>query len=157
MGNCTSSNPCGEDEADCDHDNQCKEGHKCGTDNCRSSLGFHSQFDCCYSVEEDFCTLENPCDVNQGDCDSNDVCEDNFVCGLNNCPESLGYDSAVDCCYKLPVGDEDFCSINNPCGKDEGDCDLDDECQTGLVCNTITDCSSSFGLNFEVDCCHIGM
>ena len=98
FGNCTDSNRCGEDEGDCDNDSECKEGHKCGTNNCRSlpSLSF---YDCCYKLEEDFCTLENPCGVDQGDCDSNFECLDGLVCGLNNCPNSLGYDSEVDCCY----------------------------------------------------------
>ena len=100
FGNCTSKNPCGEDEGDCNNDSQCKEGHKCGTDNCRASLDFYSQIDCCYSIEEDFCTVENPCGINQGDCDSNDACLDGLICGFNNCPPSLGCDSEVDCCFE---------------------------------------------------------
>ena len=157
FGNCTDSNPCGEDEGDCDHDSQCKEGHNCGTDNCRSSLGFESYYDCCYRVEEDFCMFENPCGVGQGDCDSNDVCQGSLVCGLNNCPESLGYDSTDDCCYKPSVGNEEFCTIDYPCGTNEGDCDFDEECQTGLICNRAIDCSANLGLNYHVDCCQIGL
>ena len=156
-GTCSTSNLCGEDEGDCDHDGQCREGHMCGIDNCRSSLGFESFYDCCYSVEEDFCTIDSPCGENMGDCDSNDVCQGNLVCGLNNCPVSLDYDSEVDCCYKLLVGNEDFCTINHPCGINEGDCDLDGECQKGLICITANDCSSNFGLNYPVDCCQEGM
>ena len=41
----------------------------CGTNNCRSSLGFPSLFDCCYKEEDDFCTIDSPCGVNEGDCD----------------------------------------------------------------------------------------
>ena len=40
-----------------------------------------------------------PCGDDQGDCDSNFECLDGLVCGLNNCPDSLGYDSEFDCCY----------------------------------------------------------
>ena len=58
FGSCTSSNPCGEDQGDCDLNSHCIQGHMCGTDNCRSSLGFESFYDCCYSLEEDFCTIE---------------------------------------------------------------------------------------------------
>ena len=101
FGNCTDSNLCGEDEGDCDLDSQCKDNHKCGNDNCRSSLGFHSQFDCCYGLGIDFCTTENPCGIDEGDCDLNSVCQDTLVCGLDNCPESLGYDSTTDCCHTL--------------------------------------------------------
>ena len=89
FGSCTESNQCGEDEGDCDLDGQCKESHMCGINNCRSALGFHSHYDCCYSLEEDFCTFENPCSVDQGDCDSNLDCLDKLECGFNNCPASL--------------------------------------------------------------------
>ena len=40
-------------------------------------------------MEEDFCTHENPCGVEQGDCDSNDMCMAGLICGLNNCHISL--------------------------------------------------------------------
>ena len=48
--------------------------------------------------EDDFCTPENPCGEDQGDCDTHDECQDGLVCGSNNCPVSLGFDSEVDCC-----------------------------------------------------------
>ena len=152
FGNCTSKNPCGEDEGDCNNDSQCKEGNKCGTSNCRDSLGFHIQIDCCYSIEEDFCTLENPCSVDEGDCDSHDVCQGSLVCGLNNCPKLLGYDSVDDCCYNATLGGEDFCSTENPCAKDEGDCDSDNECQDTLVCG-LHNCPNSPQFSPDVDCC----
>ena len=151
FGNCTDSEPCGEDEGDCDHNSQCKEDHKCGIDNCRSSLGFQSQFDCCYSIEEDFCTLENSCSVDEGDCDTDDVCQGSLVCGLNNCPGYLNYDSAVDCCFKEMVGGEHFCTNTNTCGENEGDCDANNECQGGLECG-VNNCPESLGFN-NVDCC----
>ena len=157
FGSCTDSNPCGEDEGDCDHDGECKEDHNCGTDNCRSSLGFESFYDCCYSLEEDFCTIENPCGVDQGDCDSNVECLDGLVCGLNNCPDSLGYDSEVDCCFGTIVGDDDFCtSDTNPCGVNEGDCDSNNECQTNLLCDTTNSCPASLGFASDVNCCIVG-
>ena len=150
FGNCTISNPCGEDEGDCDLDSQCKGNHKCGTDNCRSPLDFESFYDCCYSLEEDFCTLENPCGANQGDCDSNDACLDGLICGLNNCLASLDYDNEVDCCYTPVVGDEDFCAAGIPCKVDEGDCDSNEECE--LLCGS-NNCPDTLGFALEVDCC----
>ena len=45
---CTSSQKCGEGEGDCDSDVDCAGNLKCGDDNCDTSLGFGSQFDCCY-------------------------------------------------------------------------------------------------------------
>ena len=150
FGDCTSSNPCGEDEGDCDHDEQCKENHKCGIDNCKNLLGFESFYDCCYDTEEGFCTLENLCDINQGDCDANDECSEGLVCGLNNCEGHLGYDAEVDCCYESFVGDEDFCALGIPCALDEGDCDSNEECE--LFCGS-NNCPQSLGFDSEVDCC----
>ena len=154
FGNCTSSNSCGEDEGDCDHDSQCKENHKCGTDNCRTSLGYESFFDCCYSIEEDFCTIGKPCTVDEGDCDSHEECIDSLVCGLNNCPDSLGYDLEVDCCYNA-IGDENFCTNDNPCGMNEGDCDSNKECQTNLICDTVNSCPTYLGFDSDVNCCFV--
>ena len=47
---CTTTNKCGENEGDCDTDSQCKEGLKCGTDNCIGKSGFQwgAADDCCY-------------------------------------------------------------------------------------------------------------
>ena len=150
---CTSDNPCGEDEGDCDHHDQCKKDHKCGTNNCRNSLGFESFYDCCYSEEEDGCTTDNPCNIDEGDCDSHQQCKDKLVCGLNNCPGSLGHDPEVDCCFNPTIGDEEFCTTDNPCGVNEGDCDSNNECQTNLICDTTNSCPESLGFASGVDCC----
>ena len=99
FGNCSTHHPCGEDKADCHHDVQCKAGHKCGINNCRSSLGLERFYDCCIDMSEDLCTIENPCGVDEGDCDSHAACLEGLACGLNNCPEYLGFDSEIDCCY----------------------------------------------------------
>ena len=48
--------------------------------------------------EDDFCTSENPCGQDQGDCDTHDECQDGFACGTNNCPASAGMSSDMDCC-----------------------------------------------------------
>ena len=50
--------------------------------------------------EDDFCTHGNPCGVDQGDCDVHDECQDGLLCGSNNCPNSLGLNPEVDCCYE---------------------------------------------------------
>ena len=116
-------------------------------------MGFHFQFDCCYNTEEDFCTLESPCGVDQGDCDSHDVCQGSLVCGLNNCPESLNYDLQVDCCYSGALGSEDFCTSENPCGQYEGDCDSDNDCEGTLVCGSHDNCPNSPDFSPDVECC----
>ena len=45
---CTPSNKCGEDEGDCDSDNDCQGGLKCGTNNCQ----WGDWDDCCYKPPE---------------------------------------------------------------------------------------------------------
>ena len=53
LGCCTSSNPCGLGEGDCDDDSECSGSLICGGpngnegDNCDTSLGFESAWDCC--------------------------------------------------------------------------------------------------------------
>ena len=43
------------------------------------------------------CTSSNQCDVGEGDCDSDNGCKGNLVCGKNNCAGST-FDSTDDCC-----------------------------------------------------------
>ena len=76
--------------------------------------------------EDDFCTSENPCGPDEGDCDSHDECQFGLTCGSNNCPESLNTD--MDCCYinclDNWIGDM-FCDDANnykECNWDGGDC-----------------------------------
>ena len=54
---CTSSNPCGEGEGDCDSDEDCMGNLKCGegsghNDNCDNTLGFSGDSDCCYDADK---------------------------------------------------------------------------------------------------------
>ena len=115
-------------------------------------LGFDSHFDCCYNEDEDFCTIHNPCADKEGDCDTDEMCEEGLRCGINNCPASLSYDSEVDCCYNFTVGDPNFCKVDSPCGLNEGDCDFNNECQNNLFCGT-NNCPESLGFEAEIDCC----
>ena len=80
------------------------------------------------TTEDDFCTSENPCGPDQGDCDTNDECHFGLMCGTNNCPDSLDVTSDMDCCYIKCldnwIGDV-FCDDANnyeECYWDGGDC-----------------------------------
>ena len=89
-----------ENEGDCDSHSECLYGYFCGEDNCPVSFGFDTAFDCCYipsNGDENFCKAI-ACGDNQGDCDSNEECQENTFCGSNNCPTFLGFDFEVDCC-----------------------------------------------------------
>ena len=103
--------------------------------------------------ENDFCTSDDPCGTDDGDCDIHDECKDGLVCGSNNCPDSLGFDSEFDCCFAPNVGDENFCASGIPCGENEGDCDSNHECQAHLVCDIANNCKTSLGFLSDVNCC----
>lgn len=51
----------------------------------------------------------------------------------------------------VPVGDWDFCSKQKPCSAGQGDCDSDDECQSGLKCTK--DVGPSYEFDKGVDIC----
>ena len=100
LGFCTTSYPCGENEGDCNYDNQCLNGLICGQDNCPTSLGFDLKVDCCRKPvkgEKYFCSVHDPCEEGEGNCDHDNECQNNLKCGY--CPVSLGFDSSIDCCY----------------------------------------------------------
>ena len=42
------------------------------------------------------CSSSNQCDLNQGDCDSDNDCSGNLICGNDNCQQQFPLD--VDCC-----------------------------------------------------------
>jgi hypothetical protein len=54
-------------------------------------------------------------------------------------------------CCTLPNGHPSFCSLCGPCSVSEGDCDSDDECQSGLSC--VNNVGADFGFRRGVDIC----
>ena len=56
---------------------ECQDGLACGSNNCPASLGFDSEFDCCYQPtigDEHFCASGMPCGEDEGDCDQGEWC-----------------------------------------------------------------------------------
>ena len=55
---------------------------------------------------DECCTSSNLCDINEGDCDSDDDCMEGLKCGTHNCliKTGLQWDSTDDCCYKPTKG-----------------------------------------------------
>ena len=154
---CTVENKCGIGEGDCDMHDECQIGLVCGENTCNSTLGiFDDLSDCCYNPppgDINFCSSGIPCKAGEGDCDKHDECENNLKCGNDNCNANLGWNSDFDCCYNAVLGDPEWCTKENPCAADEGDCDSDDECQTGLFCDTTSDCLSLLGFATGTNCC----
>merc|ERR1719433_1837532 len=107
------------------------------------------------------------CGENEGDCDKDSHCKSGLKCGNDNCPS--GFPSNYDCCYNPspsgppsgPSGEECTASASKDksccnkkaekCGVNEGDCDKDSHCKTGLKCGS-DNCPSGFPSNY--DCCY---
>ena len=46
----------------------------------------------------DCCTKKEPCWLGEGDCDDDDHCVDDLLCGTDNCDVRLGFLKEADCC-----------------------------------------------------------
>ena len=125
------------------------DGGDCCGDNVNTQYCSHCD---CLNGDVKVCTAENPCGHNEGDCNYDNDCQPGLKCGQGNCPAFLGYDQSIDCCRKPINGDENFCTAENLCGLDEGDCDYDNECQPGLKCGT-DNCPTYLGYHQSIDCC----
>jgi len=49
--------------------------------------------------EDSCCNIDNPCEVNHGDCDEDADCMEGLKCGKDNCPTGSNFDASDDCCY----------------------------------------------------------
>lgn len=52
----------------------------------------------CNGQDDSCCTKQTPCKENDGDCDFDDQCAGNLICGSNNC----AWGDGDDCCMKRP-------------------------------------------------------
>jgi len=131
------------------------------------------------SYSKTCCTddANEPCGLGEGDCDTDDECAGDLVCGENNCLRmGSGFKKGSDCC-ELPTikgsgnpncnpanlpswlvdGEEqnfvlkECCSEEKPCGYGQGDCDMDSECEGDLKCGN-DNCGPSF-FDSRTDCC----
>jgi len=171
-GCCSSENPCVEGEGDCENNKDCNGDLVCGNNNCKDfDSFFHEKDDCCIKPEtpntketqggprcrgrnfneRGCCSFENPCVEGEGDCEQDNDCNGDLVCGNNNC-KAFGsfFHPKDDCCIKPMVTSveavtrpafpltEPFpgqkcsgrnyqgrrcCTPENPCDEGEGDCD----------------------------------
>jgi len=129
------------------------------------------------AYNKECCSIEEPCGLGEGDCDIDDECAGDLVCGKNNCLRNgSGFNKKSDCCaiprvegfgnlncdpMNLPTWlttDEDkndvlkeCCSEEFPCGYGQGDCDMDSECEGSLTCGN-DNCGPDF-FDSRTDCC----
>jgi len=98
-----------------------------------------------------FCE-DSLCGVGEGDCDGDHQCQSGLVCATDK-GSNYGFRPIVDVCevYVPPeLGSNTFCE-DSLCGKGEGDCDNDLQCQSGLVC--VDDVGANYGFRPIVDVC----
>jgi len=104
----------------------------------------------------DLCTVCGPCEEGEGDCDSDDECQDGLTCA-SDIGQEYGLGEFVDVCVdsqsSCPVepGNYDYCELCGPCTDEQGDCDSDSDCAEGLVCGQ--DLGSGFDFWWDVDVC----
>jgi len=96
---CTESSPCGLGNGDCDSDIDCQGILVCGDNNCADG---DYRMDCCQKKpcnpeDNDWhcCTKDAPCAAGGGDCDHDEECEGDLVCGNANCEAG---EISMDCC-----------------------------------------------------------
>ncbi|MCG8417171.1 MAG: hypothetical protein MJE77_04405 [Proteobacteria bacterium] len=102
----------------------------------------------------DYCRPDCPCQLGEGDCDSDSDCAPGHVC-MRDMGELFGWDAGVDVCMdvcpSMGTGTPDYCSDACPCQSEQGDCDSDSECVSGAVC--IHNVGASFGFPAHIDVC----
>ena len=59
-----------------------------------------------YEGKYDCCSSSHQCGVSEGDCDNDDECFGNLLCGSNNCFPP--FPPSVDCCYDPFLGKKRF-------------------------------------------------
>merc|ERR1719402_677192 len=96
------------------------------------SSGEYKDWDLCYPGDcagcvgqaDGCCTPDTPCGVNEGDCDDDDDCERDLLCGKDNCPsEGFMWNSADDCCYKSEWAQLSTAYCWTDCDKKPGECE----------------------------------
>ena len=107
------------------------------------------------------CHPDGPCGIGDGTCTSNYDCAGLLVCGYdegacNTLSGNLGPDDS--CCtdgYRCSSFStyHGCCTDTTPCGRGDGDCDLDSHCRGYLKCGT-DNCEQKTGSYPEgYDCC----
>ena len=128
----------------------CDDDEHCGSGSCISNVETNCNLP---NGVYNKCSEECPCSEGQGDCDDDFDCKAGLTCAENAGPQ-YGFSEDVDICLSetdVPFDDMDFCTPANPCSNGEGDCDTDNDCVEGSVCQY--DYGEFYGLAGWVDVC----
>lgn len=119
---CTDDAPCPQHQGHCSTDDECQGSLVCGTENCDvhfPRLTDGSRPNCCvdecadntladweFDTAGSCCTAENPCPALEGNCNSDDQCFGDLVCGDDRltCPLVAGYPDDARCCSRCSYG-----------------------------------------------------
>ncbi|MEZ4237176.1 MAG: M23 family metallopeptidase [Myxococcota bacterium] len=147
---CTPDWPCDVGEGDCDTDADCETRRVCTPDT-GARYGLDPTLDTCewplgHSLR---CSPDTPCDTGEGDCDTDSDCLGGLSCQDTDGRYGWWYTNVQTC--ELPVGHADRCTPETPCDVDEGDCDSDADCLSGLVCRH--DHGAVYGFSALTDVC----
>jgi hypothetical protein len=159
---CPENGPCQIGQGDCDSDRECASGLVCKHD-VGAKYGFSPDIDVCERPSgptlplghANYCPENGPCQIGQGDCDSDRECVSGLVC-KHDVGAKYGFSPDIDVCEKpggltLPLGHANYCPENGPCQIGQGDCDSDRECASGLVCKY--DVGAKYGFSPDIDVC----
>ena len=141
---CTSANPCGLNQGDCDSDDECSGDLSCGLDNC---IGFGvTDADCCMvdGIAANAANIaSNAAAISSNAAEIVSISAD--VAAATRCTGILNYDPSC-------------CTSANPCGLNQGDCDSDSDCQGDLRCglDNCMDVAPGF-TDALADCCIDGL
>ena len=104
---------------------------------------------------EDCCLPTNLCGLYQGNCQIDEHCTYDLICGTNNCGND--FPVGTNCC-RMPFPcngtherTESCCSNTNLCTVNEGNCEVDSDCIGNLQCGK-NNCDSNFPKG--TNCCY---
>ena len=101
----------------------------------------------------DYCRDFGPCEVGEGDCDSDSECQNGLHCS-RDIGSIYGFRADYDVCEADPErgqnGHVDYCRDEGPCEVGEGDCDGSSECESGLRCSQDVGAGYGFPPNYDV-------
>jgi len=163
---CTNKNGgCNEGEGDCDSDYDCANNLVCGVNNCQDThADAHPEADCCTQPLKTgsnldwnkACTNNTQCQEGQGDCDHDENCQGELICGINNC-KAANANATADCCKVAACDGSNTawscCSPTDKCGHGEGDCDTHDDCEDDMFCGKNNCNEFSSEATDGADCC----